>query len=68
MCTDISNTGGTIQTVDYPNTEYGPNLNCLFTITAPNSNYKVVLTFQDFVVEQCCDFFSVYHNTKYIYI
>lgn len=56
-CMNMTNEGGTIESINFPD-EYNSNMNCNFTIVAP-SGIKIKLSFQEFVVENCCDFITV---------
>ncbi len=73
-CIDVSGTGGTIQSLNYP-LEYLDNSNCRYTITAVTPlGKKIKLKFIEFVLEDCgsspCDVLSVdiFVINKYVII
>ncbi|KAK4005992.1 hypothetical protein OUZ56_011123 [Daphnia magna] len=58
VCKDMTTEGGTIESPNFPN-DYGSDLKCLYTIESPTDT-KIELTFTQFIVENCCDFITVF--------
>ncbi|XP_057377006.1 CUB and sushi domain-containing protein 3-like [Daphnia carinata] len=68
VCTDVTSTGGTIQSRNFPDdydgygNGFGP-LDCIFAIKVCPGK-KIQLTFTQFVVESCCDTVTVFDGTS----
>ncbi|XP_057380402.1 tolloid-like protein 1 [Daphnia carinata] len=58
VCKDMTKEGGTIEPPNFPN-EYSSDLNCVYKIESPTDT-MIELTFTEFIVENCCDFITVF--------